>query len=102
MAGTGAPIDGPECGTAECREPAGFWLFHVPADEWRPLCPRHLREVHPSVEIRAWLESGYAKPAELGRPESPPSAPAGGRARGFRSLVDDALDWDDTGGNRAP
>lgn len=80
--------DPPPC--CRCEAAADFWLYR--SGDWQPRCERHVVHAHPSIELRAWLESGYAKPVERGRPEGPPADPAHGRAAAFRELVEGILD----------
>jgi hypothetical protein len=85
------PNDAPTCRRHDCDTSADFWLYHP--DGWRPLCERHTLDLHPSIEVNAWLESGYARPAELDRPEGPPPAPPTARGRAFREIVEEAMGW---------
>jgi hypothetical protein len=82
----------PPCGRQDCDATADFWLYHGDG-RWRPICERHAVHHHPSIEVNAWLESGYARPIELDRPEGPPAAPRGGRSAAFRELVAEAMGW---------
>lgn len=82
------------CARADCRRDADFWVYHPGDDRWRPRCENHTIQLHPSLEVHAWLESGYARPVELGRPDEPPASPPEGRHTAFRDLVDRAMDWD--------
>lgn len=84
---------GPDCADADCTDAAAFRQYDVPAGSWRPVCARHARETHPSLELKAWLESGYMRPVAVGRPAGPPDDPATGRAEAFRELVDGAMGW---------
>lgn len=81
------------CTREDCDHDADFWLYHPGDDRWRQLCDRHTLQLHPSIEVNAWLESGYAKPVELGRPEGQPASPRDGRPAEFREIVDRAMDW---------
>lgn len=83
----------PPCSRQGCEEAADFWLYHREDGRWRSTCERHTVYRHPSIEVNAWLESGYGKPIELDRPEGPPAAPPGGRAAAFRDIVDEAMGW---------
>lgn len=83
----------PPCSQQDCLAAADFWLYHPENDRWRPICERHAVHLHPSIEVTAWLESGYAKPIELDRPEGPPATPRDGRSAAFRELVDETMDW---------
>lgn len=83
----------PECSQADCPEAADFWRYEAPTGSWRPVCTRHARHAHPSLELGAWLESGYATPVEVGRPAGPPAEPSTGRAAAFRDLVAAAMGW---------
>lgn len=87
----------PRCAESGCDTDAAFWLYDRDSDRWRPVCERHLLSVHPSIEVRVWLEAGYARPVELERPAGTPSEPSGGREAGFREAVDDAMDWSESG-----
>lgn len=82
------------CVTDGCRRVAEFWVYHRGVDRWRPRCEHHTVQLHPSLEVSAWLESGYARPAELGRPDAPPPSPPEGRPAAFRTIVDRAMGWD--------
>lgn len=84
---------GATCTRHDCELAAQLWLYHPMDDQWRPFCERHTRHRHPSLEINAWLESGYAKPIELGTPDEPPATPHHGRAVAFRKIVDQAMGW---------
>lgn len=81
------------CSTDECSGAAAFYVFRPPTRTWRPLCAEHLRDLHPSLERTAWLESGYARPVELGEPDEPPPVPPTDRAGAFREIVDGAMGW---------
>lgn len=83
------------CGTSGCEESADFWQYTPTDDQWGPYCSRHLIHLHPSIELKAWLESGYARPAERGKPNSPPPSPQGGRVTAFRNLIETTVDWTD-------
>lgn len=82
------------CTREDCHRNARFWTYHSDDGRWQPLCKRHTRRLHPSLEVTAWLESGYARPVELGRPDGLPGAPPGGRPAAFREVVDRAMGWD--------
>lgn len=79
-----------------CEATAAFVVYEPVNDVWRALCEQHTRTLHPSLEVKAWLESRYAKPIEFGHPETPPDEPVGGRASAFRELVDSTMNWDDS------
>lgn len=82
----------PGCLKAGCdREPA-FWWYDRGDDRWRPVCEPHARHLHPSIELHAWLEGGYMKPVELGKPASPPPPPANERGAAFRDEIDRTLE----------
>lgn len=83
----------PPCSEAGCDITAAFWLYDPRAGSWRPICDRHARHAHPSIEVRVWLESGYMTPAELGEPDGPPAEPSGGRQTAFRSIIDETIGW---------
>lgn len=83
----------PACASTDCAESAEFWLFYPPNNQWRPYCGRHLIHLHPSIELKAWLHSGYARPIERGKPESPPASPESGRVAAFRDLIQETVDW---------
>lgn len=74
-----------------CDATAEFWLYRPDEPAWRPLCERHVVGLHPSLELHAWLASGYAKPAELGRPRGTPAEPESGRGAAFREIIDETL-----------
>lgn len=83
----------PECTEPGCTGSADYWLFSVPADRWRPICDTHAELLHPSLEIHAWLTSGYLKPIELPEPIGHPAEPAEDRAKEFRAIVTDTMNW---------
>lgn len=87
----------PECSGAGCADAADFRLYDADEGAWRPVCERHARTAHPSLEVRAWLESGYGKPVAVGRPTGPPADPPTPRAAAFRELVAEAMGWDGGG-----
>lgn len=80
------------CARRSCAREADLWVYHPIEGRWRSLCERHVLELHPSLEVNAWLESGYARPAELGPPDGVPSPPDDERTAAFRELVDEALE----------
>lgn len=80
------------CDEPGCGRDGSFWWYDRDGDEWSPVCDVHARHRHPSVEVRAWLESGYMRPIELGRPEGPPPEPGLERGRAFREAIDALLD----------
>lgn len=83
----------PVCSESECAVPAEYWFYEAPCEMWRPICSRHAEHLHPSLEIHAWLTSGYLKPIELQQPTSPPETPTEERAKEFRSEVDQTMNW---------
>lgn len=88
------PVEPDEvCETRPCERPVAFWAYNGETERWRPSCEHHLRAQHPSLEVAAWLESGYAKPAALPRPAEPPAAEAPARAAAFREIVEAAMGW---------
>lgn len=82
-----------DCVKASCPRSGAFWLYDGEADYWSPVCEIHAEHAHPSIELHAWLESGYMKPIELGRPEDPPDEPTDRRARLFRDEIETVVDW---------
>ena len=80
------------CAHHSCAREADLWMYHPVEERCRSLCERHVLELHPSLEVNAWLESGYARPAELGPPDGVPSPPDDERTAAFRKLVDEALE----------
>lgn len=84
----------PACSTAGCGSDASFYLYEPDEGGWRPVCTPHARRRHPSLEVHAWLESGYLKPVELGMPSDPPGDPATARAAAFRAEVEGTMGWD--------
>lgn len=82
-----------ECHASDCESAADFFRYDPAAGHWNPVCERHAREAHPSLEVHAWLESGYLRPVERGRPAGRPADPPGERGAAFRDLVDDAMGW---------
>lgn len=99
-AADGGSGDPPPCSEGECAAAADFRLYDRDVGRWRPVCECHARHVHPSTEVRAWLESGYLKPVELGPPEDPPGDPPGPRADAFRDLIDRAMGWSGSNDHR--
>lgn len=87
------PRPSPACADPACDRPAAFRLYRPDAGRWRPICERHARHLHPSLELHAWLESGYLKPVEVAAPDGPPPAPSGERGAAFRDLVAEAMGW---------
>lgn len=83
----------PECSESDCGDDAAFFVYAAESEGWRPICDPHARQIHPSLEIHAWLESGYMKPVERGAPGGPPPDPRDGREEAFRNLVADAMGW---------
>ena len=81
------------CTRPDCPRAGDLWVYHASENRWHPLCERHTRRLHPSLEITAWLESGYARPVELGRPADTPPTPPSDRAAAFREIVDHAMGW---------
>lgn len=81
------------CLRADCSRDVDFWVYHADEGRWRRLCRHHTLHLHPSIEVNTWLESGYARPVELGRPTGPPTPPPEGRPAAFREVVDRAMDW---------
>lgn len=90
-----ALTDAPACSQQDCGVAADFWRYHPDGGDWRPICHHHLVTVHPSIEVAAWIESGYARPIELAQPDGPLSDPRTGRAAAFRDLVDETMGWDE-------
>jgi hypothetical protein len=82
-----------ECHEPDCSKSASFRLFDRPAGRWRPICERHARTIHPSLELGLLLESGYLKPIELVPPDSSPAEPVTPRDRAFRESVERLLGW---------
>lgn len=89
----GPDSERPDCTESGCGAPGDFFLFDVPEKRWRAVCHRHARDLHPSLEVHAILESGYLRPVELGRPAAAPGDPSGERGTAFRRIVNDALGW---------
>lgn len=83
----------PDCSAGECAGAASFYVYTPDADGWEPVCTVHARQYHPSLEVHAWLESGYMKPAELGPPEGAPSRPPSDRGVAFRRTVEETMGW---------
>lgn len=88
----------PACAEQGCETRAVFWMCDGESGGWRPVCERHARHAHPSLELRAWFESGYLKPVELGRPDAPPADPRDARTAAFREEVDELMGWSDRDG----
>jgi hypothetical protein len=89
----GANDDAGPCTRPDCTRDGELWVYHAGDDGWRRLCEYHTRRLHPSLEVDAWLESGYARPVELGRPVDAPETPPAGRPAAFRAVVDRAMGW---------
>lgn len=90
------PVDArPPCSEPRCEADAEFFGYDAGDAEWRPICDPHARHRHASLELHAWLESGYMKPVELGEPDGEPPEPRTERASEFRAAVEDAMDWAD-------
>lgn len=85
--------DAPACGEPGCEADAAFFGYDAEDGEWRPICAPHARHRHASLELHAWLESGYLKPVELGEPDGEPAEPRTERASEFRVAVEDAMGW---------
>lgn len=83
----------PVCHVSGCANESDFWVYQPEQAQWESVCRRHLIELHPSLEVKAWLESNFAKPIELDRPSSPPDAPKTARATAFREIVETAMEW---------
>lgn len=83
----------PECTEPGCAADAAYWLYSVPRATWHPICRKHAELLHPSLEIHAWLTSGYLKPIELPEPTGYPEEPAEDRAKEFRAIVTDTMHW---------
>lgn len=83
----------PECSESGCVDDAAFFVYSSETKDWRPICDPHARHLHPSLEVHAWLESGYMKPVEMGKPEGDPPGPRGGRAEAFRAEVEKVMGW---------
>ena len=96
MTGTADPRgdeDPPACAEPACERDGSFWWYDKAGDGWQPLCDVHARHRHPSIEVAAWLASGYMRPIERGRPDGPPPEPVVERGRIFREEVDQLLGW---------
>lgn len=78
---------------AGCERDADFFVYEAPSEGWSAVCTPHVRHRHASLELQAWLESGYLKPAELGRPDGPPPPPPTERGRLFRNEVEETMGW---------
>lgn len=85
----------PACAEPGCGRDGSFWWYDSDGGAWRPVCGIHARHRHPSLEVHAWLESGYMRPIELERPDGPPPEPEVERGRVFREEVDALLDRSD-------
>jgi hypothetical protein len=86
--------DPPDCAEAECSREGAFWRYDGEGG-WLPICGRHARHLHPSLEVHAWLEAGYMRPIERGQPDGPPPEPTVERGRAFRAEIDAVLGWSD-------
>lgn len=94
MDGNTDTSDGPPpCSESGCASEADFYVFSADSAEWFAICSSHATHLHPSLEVHAWLESGYMKPVELGKPDRAPSEPRGGRANAFRTEVEEMMGW---------
>lgn len=88
------PVDPPpQCSKSGCGGDATFFVYDAESREWRAICPPHARQFHPSLEVHAWLESGYMKPVESGNPEGPPPEPRSEREEAFRAVVEETMGW---------
>lgn len=83
----------PGCSEPGCGDDAAFFVYDAEPGDWRPVCDSHARRLHPSLEVGAWLESGYMRPVEVGPPDGPPSDPRGGRAKAFRGEIEETMGW---------
>lgn len=83
----------PDCAVEGCDRDASYYRYTPKENGWLPVCTVDARTCHPSLEIHAWLESGYLKPAELGRPCGPPDIPTAGRSIAFQRIVEEAMGW---------
>lgn len=81
------------CSWRGCDNEAAYYAYDADSEEWQPICYRHAQNRHPSLEIHAWLESGYMKPAELGKPHGPPVPPPRGRPVAFRREIEELMGW---------
>lgn len=84
-----------DCTAADCGTDATFVVYDPATREWYPCCDRHARHLHPSLELHAWLESGYMKPIEVDTPDGPPADPRGGRALAFKTEIETLMEWTD-------
>lgn len=82
----------PNCAGEDCGLEAAFWWYDG-AGLWWPVCDRHAQHLHPSLEVHAWLESGYMRPVERGQPAGEPAEPSVSRGRAFRDAIDELLGW---------
>lgn len=89
----GSPGAGTQCSESGCASAADFFVYGADSGDWRAICTPHARHLHPSLEVHAWLESGYMKPAELGRPDGAPPEPRSGRGEAFRTVVEETMGW---------
>lgn len=85
--------DQPSCAETDCDRDSSFWAYDAETQGWEPTCRYHAQDRHPSLEIGAWLESGYLKPIELGEPSGPPEQPASQRAVRFRAEIKQLMEW---------
>lgn len=81
------------CAASECSREAAFFVFAADAVEWAPICQSHAERQHPSLEVHAWLEAGFLRPAELGKPNGPPGDPRTTRSAEFRREIRDTMGW---------
>lgn len=84
----------PACSATDCDGTASFYRYAPEPGEWQPVCAVDARTAHPSLEVHAWLESGYLRPVELGEPAGRPDDPPAGRGMAFRQIVERAMGWD--------
>lgn len=85
--------DASGCSARDCSREAVFFVFDADAGDWSPICRPHAQRRHPSLEVHAWLEAGYLRPAELGKPAGPPGEPQTARSAEFRREIRDTMDW---------
>lgn len=81
------------CSDSRCERDAAFRVYDRDRGHWRPICRPHAEQLHPSLEIHVWLESGYMKPIELGAPDGPPVEPGRVRGAAFRDEIEKLMEW---------
>ncbi len=83
----------PHCSESGCARDADFFVYDGDREAWQAICKPHARRLHASIELHAWLDCGYLKPAQLGRPDEPPTVPPHRRADEFQEEIRRLMGW---------